>query len=188
MWFTWLNSPIVIISWCLHRNVICHFFNPQILAENFNNYFPNIVEESITKIIKQDNNDLSKHLYMQYSVNAFQQTFSPIKLKSVTEKEIYEINKTLKWKTSYGHDEVPAWILKLGVPFISFPLIYICNKMSSTGTFSTWLKFSQVFLFFNKDNKIEMSDYRPVSILTAFLKSSKKLFITEYFNILKKII
>jgi len=33
---------------------------------------------------------------MQYLVNAFQQPFSPIKLKSVTEKEIYEINKRLK--------------------------------------------------------------------------------------------
>jgi lipoate-protein ligase A len=81
--------------------------NPQILAESFNNCFSNIVEESVTKIIKQDNNDLSKHSCMQYLVNAFQQTFAPIKLKSVTEKEIYEINKILKWKTSYGYDEVP---------------------------------------------------------------------------------
>jgi len=40
--------------------------NAHILAENFNNYFSNIVEESVTKIIKQDNNDLSKHSYMQY--------------------------------------------------------------------------------------------------------------------------
>jgi len=67
--------------------------NPQILAETFNNYFSNIVEESV-------NNDLSKHFYMQCLVNAFQQPFSPIKLKSVIEKEMYEINKSLKWKTS----------------------------------------------------------------------------------------
>jgi len=67
--------------------------NPQILAETFNNYFANIVEESVIKIIKQKNNDLSKHSYMQYLVNVFQQPFSPIKLKSVTEKVIYEINK-----------------------------------------------------------------------------------------------
>jgi len=72
----------------------------------------NIVEESVTKLTKQDNNDLSKHSYMQYPVNAFQQTFSPTKLKSVTESEIYEINKYLKWKTAYGYDEVTAWIVK----------------------------------------------------------------------------
>jgi hypothetical protein len=94
-----------------------------------------VVEESVTKIIKQDNNDLSKHCYIQYLVNAFQQPFSPIKLKSVTEKEICEINKSLKGKTSYGYDEVPLWNVKLSMPFISSPLIYICNKMLSTDTF-----------------------------------------------------
>ena len=105
------------------------FFN------DFNGYFSSIVEELVTKIIKQDNNDLSKHSYKQYLVNAFRQPFAPIKLKSVTESEIYEINKSLKWKTSYGYDEVPLWIVKLSMPFISSPLIYICNKMLSTGTF-----------------------------------------------------
>jgi hypothetical protein len=39
--------------------------NPQILAETFNNYISNIVEESVIKIIKQDSNNLNKHSYMQ---------------------------------------------------------------------------------------------------------------------------
>ena len=56
--------------------------NPQILAETFNDYFSNIVEELVTKIIKQDNNDLSKHSYKQYLIKAFKQPFAPIKLKS----------------------------------------------------------------------------------------------------------
>ena len=142
--------------------------NPQILAETFNDYFSYIVEELVTKIIKQDNNDFSKHSYKQYLVNAFKQPFAPIKLKSVTESEIYEINKSLKWKTSYGYDEVPSWIVKLSMAFISSPLIYICNTMLSTGTLPTWLKFSQVFPLFKKGNKTEMSDYRPVSLLTSF--------------------
>ena len=149
--------------------------NPQILAETFNDYFSNIVEELVTKIIKQDNNDLSKHSYKQYLVNAFKQPFVPIKLKSVTESEIYEIIKSLKCKTLYGYDEVPSWIVKLSMPFISSPLIYICNKMLSTGTFPTRLKFSQVFPLFKKGNKTEMSDYRPVSLLTFFSKIFEKV-------------
>ena len=48
----------------------------------------------------------------------FKQPFAPIKLKSVTESEIYEINKSLKWKTLYRYDEVPSWIVKLSMPFI----------------------------------------------------------------------
>ena len=109
-------------------------------------------------------------------------------MKSVTESEIYEINKCLKWKTLYGYDEVPSWIVKLSLPFISSPLIYICNKMLSTDTFPTCLKFSQVFPLFKKGNKTEMSDYRPVSLLTFFSKNFEKLFITDYYNTIKKII
>jgi len=113
--------------------------NPQVIAKTFNNYFFNIVEESVTKIIKHENSDRSKHPYMQHSVNAFQQPLSPIELEPVTEKEIYEIIRSLKWKACYGYDEVWLWIVKLSVPFISSPLIYICNKMLSTGTLPTRL-------------------------------------------------
>jgi hypothetical protein len=113
--------------------------NPQVIAKTFNNYFFNIVEESVTKIIKHENSDRIKHPYMQHTVNAFQQPLSPIELEPVTEKGNYEIIKSLKRKASYGYDEVWLWIVKLSVPFISSPLIYICNNLLSTGTFPTWL-------------------------------------------------
>jgi len=65
------------------------------------------------------------------------------------------------------------------MPFISSPLIYICNKMLSTGTFPTRLKFSQVFPIFKKGNKTEMSDYRPVSLLTSFSKIFEKVILNR---------
>jgi len=49
--------------------------SPQILADTFSDYFSNTVEKSVTKIMKQDNNDFNKISYKQYSVNAFQQPF-----------------------------------------------------------------------------------------------------------------
>jgi Notch-like protein len=60
--------------------------------------------------------------------------------------------------------------------------------MLSTGTFPTWLKFSQIFPLFKKGNKTEMSNYRSVSLLTSFSKVFEKVIIIEYFSILKKII
>ena len=55
------------------------------------------------------------------------------------------------------------------MPFISSPLIYICNKIS-TGVFPTRLKFSQISPMFKTGDKTDMSAYRPISLLTSFSK------------------
>jgi hypothetical protein len=60
---------------------------------------------------------------MDYLVQEFQQPFPSIKFKPLTEKEIYEINKSLKWKNSCCYDEVPSKIVKLSMQFILSPWI-----------------------------------------------------------------
>jgi len=63
---------------------------------------------------------------------------------------------------------------ELSIPFISSPLIFIINKMLSTGIFPTHLKFSQISPIFKKGNKTEISAYKPVSLLTSFSKIFEK--------------
>jgi hypothetical protein len=137
--------------------------NPQIITETLNDYFINSVAETVDEITKQDkNNDYGKEGFKQYLVNSFQQTFSSINLKAVTEKEIFEIITTLKGTTSPGYDEIPNWIVKLSFPFISSPLTYLCNRMLSLGTYPNRLKYAQVFPLFKKGSKKEKANYRPV--------------------------
>jgi hypothetical protein len=47
--------------------------------------------------------------------------------------------------------------------------------MLSKGTFPTCSKFSQVFLIFKRGNKVEISAYRPISLLTSFYKIFEKV-------------
>jgi hypothetical protein len=77
------------------------------------------VDESVINITKQDHNQINKHSYLEYLVHESHQPFLPINLKPVTEKENYEIHKSLKWKNSCGYDEVPSRIVKRSMPFIS---------------------------------------------------------------------
>jgi hypothetical protein len=93
-----------------------------------------------------------------------------MQLAPVTTKEISEIIKYLKWKNSHGYDKVPMRILKISLPFIISPLTYICNKSLSTGLFPTHLKYSEINPIFKKGSKTEMSNYRPISLLTSFSK------------------
>jgi hypothetical protein len=39
--------------------------NFQILSDTFNNYFSKIVDESVINIIKQDNNQINQHSYLE---------------------------------------------------------------------------------------------------------------------------
>ena len=78
-------------------------------------------------------------------------------------------------KNSYGYDEIPPKILKISLPYIISPLIYLCNKTTSSGIFPTWLKFSQVALIFKKGDKDKLTNYRPISLLTSFSKSFEKV-------------
>jgi Notch-like protein len=101
-----------------------------------------------------------------------------MQLVPVTSKEIKDIFKSLKWKNSHGYDEIPLRILKISLPFIISPLTYICNKSLYTGLFPSHLKYSLIIPIFKKGCKTEMSNYRPISLLTSFSKL-RRSFITE---------
>jgi hypothetical protein len=66
-------------------------------------------------------------------------------------------------------------VMKLSVPFILQPLIYICNRPLSTGIFPSRLKYSQVYPIYTKGEKSEISNYRPISVLTSFSKILEKV-------------
>ena len=75
----------------------------------------------------------------------------------------------VKPKGSHGYDEIPTKILKLNVPYILSLLTYLCNLIS-TGTFPTRLKFAEIKPLHKKGEKSNISNYRPISLLTSFSK------------------
>jgi hypothetical protein len=104
------------------------------------------------------------------SKNEFKELFPTIKYQNTTTAETAKINESLKAKDSHGYDEISVKIFKLISPFISSPLSYICNKLLSSGTLPCRLKYAQVVPLFKKGDKKDMSNYRPISLLTAFSK------------------
>ena len=104
---------------------------------------------------------------------------TPIKFKFVSSKEIEDVVNTLKMKDSYSYDGISTKILKQSIPYISSPLTHICNLMISTGIFPTRLKFVEIKPLYEKGEIANTSNYRPISLLTSFLKSLKKLFMLD---------
>ena len=78
-------------------------------------------------------------------------------------------------KNSHGYDEILSRILKISLPYIISPITYLCNKAMSSGIFPSWLKFSQIVPIFKKGDKDKLTNYRPISLLTAFSKIFEKV-------------
>jgi hypothetical protein len=99
----------------------------------------------------------------------------------MTHKSVRKIVLTFIILSSF----IPMRILKISLPFFISPLTYICNKLLSTGLFLTCLKYSQINPIFKKGSKTEMSNYRPISLLTFFSKVFEKVIYNRLHNHIK---
>ena len=76
---------------------------------------------------------------------------------------------------SCGPKSIPIKILHLVQDQISKHLATICNLSFSTGIFSTILKTAKVIPIYKKDSKLEVSNCRPVSLLSNINNFFEKL-------------
>jgi hypothetical protein len=123
----------------------------------------------------QSNKPTNESDSLNYLFEVFKHQFPNINMTPVTNKEIKDIIKSLKWKNSQGYNEIPQNILKISMPFILSPLTYICNKSFSLSIFPMRLKYSQISPIFKKGEKTEMANYRPISLLTSFSRIFEKV-------------
>ena len=147
--------------------------NQNKIANTFNNYFI-----SVADTVNADNN---KHINtsmtnpFNYLTNKFRRPFPKISRQYASTYEIEKIIKSLRTKITYGYDEISNRIIKLTAPFIIAPLTYMCISVLGTGVFPNRLKYAIVKPIFKKGNKQEISNYKPISLLTTFSKIFEKL-------------
>jgi type VI protein secretion system component Hcp len=91
-------------------------------------------------------------------------------MKSLSTKEVVNIIKSLKSKTSHRYDEISTKVLKMSSSFISTPSTHILNKSLTQGMLPNSLKYSEIRLLFKKGEKSNTSNYRTLLLLTSFFK------------------
>uniref|UniRef100_A0A8C6T7P7 Reverse transcriptase domain-containing protein n=1 Tax=Neogobius melanostomus TaxID=47308 RepID=A0A8C6T7P7_9GOBI len=97
-------------------------------------------------------------------------------LKPVEEKEILDIVKGCKNKTSTDYYDMDMKTLKSVIESISKPLTYICNLSLQTGQFPESMKVAKVIPLFKAGDKHLFTNYRPVSLLPQFSKILEKVY------------
>ena len=83
-------------------------------------------------------------------------------------------------------DNIPAEIIKCCADIIAIPLVLIFNNCMSTGCFPDLLKIGKIIPIYKSGERGVYSNYRPISLLTNFLKIFEKLFNLRLKNVLAK--
>ena len=79
-----------------------------------------------------------------------------------------------------GLNSIPTKILKLLKNDISSQLADILNISFSTGVFPTILKVAKVIPIYKKDSKLDLSNYRPTSLLSNIEKIDNLIYSRVY--------
>ena len=104
---------------------------------------------------------------------------------STNNEEIYKIIKSLNSNKSCGPNSIPTKVLHLLQDQISNHLATICNLSFSTGVFPAILKTAKVIPIHKKNSKLEVSNYRPISLLSNIDKIFEKLMYSRLINFLR---
>jgi hypothetical protein len=73
-------------------------------------------------------------------------------------------------KNYHGYDKISTKLLKISASYICSPLTYICNKSILSGILPDRLKFSVIKPIYKKEDRMNPTKYRPISLQTFFLK------------------
>ncbi len=144
------------------------------IADEFNIFFSE-VGQNMAKKCKQNNKKNSN----KYIENSFF-------LSEVNVSEIYDYINELKNGKSSGHDGLTSELLKECNEIISPPLTFLINKIFETGIYPKHLKIAKITPIFKAGNKLEIKNYRPISLISSLSKIIEKTLKTRIIKYLDK--
>ena len=141
--------------------------DPLQMATSFNNYFANIADKTVKKIVPSNKSPVE---LLEQNPNTFK--FSD---KNFTKNEILEATLLLTNKKTPDHNGVSTSFIKQTLSSFINPLFHIFNLSLNTGIVPTQLKIAKVVPIFKAGDRACMDNYRPISLLSTFSKILEKI-------------
>ena len=151
--------------------------DPSIVANHFSKFFHEIGPKLAEKIPhSQDRPDD----FLGESIS------SSFYLHETNEMEVYEIINKLKRKISTGIDGLDNNLMRVASTVISKHLSLIFNRSFTTGIFPDRLKEAKIIPIFKKGSAENISNYRPISLLSSVSKVLEKIIHSRLISFLNK--
>ena len=140
--------------------------NHKNIANNFNEFFCDIPKH-IEKKIRE-----TRRKYQDYLLNPVVNTFH---LDPANPEEVQSYIKTLKNNKSTRPSSIPNKLFKQFKKPLSEPLTLLINLTFTEGKFPAILKMGKIFPVHKKGSKTELTNYRPISLLSNISKIIEKM-------------
>ena len=150
--------------------------DPLTIATSFNNYFASIADN-----IRKDIPFTTKH-FSSFLKDPVPNT---IFLSPTDDVEILHCISCLDLKKSSGPSSISGQILSIAKAELSGPLSKIINLCFTSGIFPSNLKNAKVIPIHKKDSKLELTNYRPISLLSNIDKIFEKLIYRRVYGFLE---
>ena len=146
------------------------------IANGFNSYFVNIGSNLADCIPNTDKSPLD---------NMGTKNDNSFFIHPALDSEVKNIVKGLK-SGSTGWDSISAAVIKTSINYFVLPLTYILNLSLTTGVFPHELKIARVIPLLKAGDPMQLSNYRPVSVLPLFSKILERLMYNRMISFINK--
>ena len=135
---------------------------------------------TVDEYLNSNNPSMSAILRKNLTVQQFE-------FRNVEAAEILSILKSLDPKNATGHDTIPARPLRDRATIIASPLAVLINKIITSAYVPVDWKLAKLCPIFKKDDVLDKTKYKPVSILVLLDKIFEKCLnhqLTEHFFVI----
>ena len=143
--------------------------NPTLIANSFNDYFSGI-GKTLADQLKPSSE--SEHEHTKYLAKRLHQSLF---LTPTTSFEVFNLISGLKNTKSNGKDNISAYFLKMAAKVIAAPLAQLFNYTFLLGNFPASLKIAKIVPIYKSGDESDVSNYRPIFILSPISKILEKL-------------
>ena len=149
--------------------------NSEVIANSFNDFFVN-VGKNLAENIKSDIDPLKKITNNVYITNTIE----------ITDNKMLNIISTIK-KSASGFEELPAFVMKQCSKLYAKQLCHVLSLSIRQGVFPNELKLAKVLPIYKSDDKRQLKNYKPISVLPFISKVLKKIVADSVIDFLEEV-
>lgn len=147
--------------------------SPIQVAKIFQDHFTNMVTNYIIPNLNFDS-----HTPLLKSDVIFN-ILTKFRTKSVSCHYVGKVLNSFENKYSTGFDDVPMPIIKYAKEYLIEPLTHLINSSFISGIFPTKLKISKIKPLFKNGDPHDVTNYRPLSLLSSFSKIFERIMTNQ---------